>query len=414
MSVDDIIKLLEFVLKTTYFVFRDTIYQQRFGMAMGSPVSPIACNLFMENLEKKAIKNAPVEIRPRLWKRYVDDVLAIIPAGTEERLNSYLNSVDETNSIKFTHEKMDNGSIPFLDVNISTKLDSSIKTEVYRKKTHTNQYLNFKSHHPLSHKLSVVRTLMDRAEKVVSEEDSKREEDKKIASALKACNYPEWALRKVKTDMKRKEKDNTKKKKKQPTDKSRGQVTIPYVKGLSEKISAILKKHKIGTAFRPHTNIRKMLVHPKDKIKKDEKCGVIYKVDCSMCDNVYVGETGRKLKTRIEEHRKDFEKNSKEGVKTRGSMITTDRYEHASAITDHMLQNNHLPNWEETSILGNESNRINRQIKEAIHIRQNTTMNRDEGAYGLSHLYDEILRPQHQPARSRPLNPRRGGRGIQD
>jgi len=49
------------------------IYQQRFGTAMGSPVSPIIANLFTEWLEQRAIATAPVNCRPRLWKRFVDD-----------------------------------------------------------------------------------------------------------------------------------------------------------------------------------------------------------------------------------------------------------------------------------------------------------------------------------------------------
>ncbi|XP_070549267.1 uncharacterized protein [Ptychodera flava] len=49
LSVDDIIELLKFIVNTTYFVFREQIYQQLFGTAMGSPVSPIVANLFMEH-----------------------------------------------------------------------------------------------------------------------------------------------------------------------------------------------------------------------------------------------------------------------------------------------------------------------------------------------------------------------------
>ena len=48
LTVDDIIELLRFVLTTTYFLFRGNIYKQRFGAAMGSPVSPVVANLYME------------------------------------------------------------------------------------------------------------------------------------------------------------------------------------------------------------------------------------------------------------------------------------------------------------------------------------------------------------------------------
>ena len=78
LTVDDIITLTKFCLSTVaYFSYAGDFYRQRFGMAMGSPLSPIACNVFMEWLEQKAISTAPISCRPRIWKRYVDDVLEI-------------------------------------------------------------------------------------------------------------------------------------------------------------------------------------------------------------------------------------------------------------------------------------------------------------------------------------------------
>ena len=45
--VGNIVLLLEFCLKTTYFPFQDHFYEQVEGVAMGSPVSPIAANLYI-------------------------------------------------------------------------------------------------------------------------------------------------------------------------------------------------------------------------------------------------------------------------------------------------------------------------------------------------------------------------------
>jgi len=78
LNVEDIMDLLKFIVTTTYFSFRGFIYQQMFGAAMGSPVSPLLANLFMEWPEKQAIATAPVECKPKFWKRYVDDVLELI------------------------------------------------------------------------------------------------------------------------------------------------------------------------------------------------------------------------------------------------------------------------------------------------------------------------------------------------
>ena len=53
LSPEDIVELLEFVLPTTYFIFRGQVYQQKYDTATGSPVSPIVANLFMEDLEQR-------------------------------------------------------------------------------------------------------------------------------------------------------------------------------------------------------------------------------------------------------------------------------------------------------------------------------------------------------------------------
>ena len=60
LSVDDIISLLALCLKATFFTFREVIYQQIYGTAMGSPVSVVVANLVMELLcRKESIKYLP-------------------------------------------------------------------------------------------------------------------------------------------------------------------------------------------------------------------------------------------------------------------------------------------------------------------------------------------------------------------
>ena len=60
MSVNDIILLLEFCLKNTYFSFQDWFFEQVTGAAMGFPVSTIVANLYMEYLEQKVLSTAPI------------------------------------------------------------------------------------------------------------------------------------------------------------------------------------------------------------------------------------------------------------------------------------------------------------------------------------------------------------------
>ena len=112
LEIEDIMALLDFGLNTTYFTFRNTVYQHIFCTAMSSLVPPIVANLFMEHLEKEAIATAPTNCRPRMWKRYVDDILDVIKTRMQQHLTDHLNTVDETNNMKFTHEEEAKGTIP--------------------------------------------------------------------------------------------------------------------------------------------------------------------------------------------------------------------------------------------------------------------------------------------------------------
>ena len=67
----------------------------------------------------------------------------MITRGSVTQLTEHLNSVDSTGSIRFTYEEETEGQIPFLDTLLIRKEDGNSKLLVYRKKTHTDQYLNF-------------------------------------------------------------------------------------------------------------------------------------------------------------------------------------------------------------------------------------------------------------------------------
>ena len=58
--------------------------------------------------------------------------------------------------------------MPFLDKLVSPGRDGSLSTSVYRKPTHTDLYLQWGSHHPLSSKYSVIGTLQHRAHTISS------------------------------------------------------------------------------------------------------------------------------------------------------------------------------------------------------------------------------------------------------
>ena len=84
LNVDNIMEQMKFIVTTIYFSF--TISQQKFGTAMGSLVSPVIANLFINWLEQQAILTAPITCKPKLWKIYVDDVMEVVRKGCEQEL----------------------------------------------------------------------------------------------------------------------------------------------------------------------------------------------------------------------------------------------------------------------------------------------------------------------------------------
>ena len=234
LSYHNICRLLEFVLTTTYFTFNDKFYQQNFGCAMGSPVSPVVANIYMEDYEEWALM--PELITPRIWYRYVDDTFSVIERDNVERFHQYLNGVNP--HMQFTREMENtNAELPFLDVLVHRTREGGCTTSVYRKPTHTGQFLQWTSHHPLHQKVGVVRTLSRRVEVISGQPSDLKAEKTLLAGALWNCDYPDWVIKK---GFKRRADREP------PQDEieHKGFASIPYVKGVSEPISRVL--HEAG------------------------------------------------------------------------------------------------------------------------------------------------------------------------
>ena len=104
---------------------------------MGSPISPLIANLFMEEFEVKALSSCPHP--PTLWLRFVDDTFVIIKT---EQLLQHINSQDH--HIQFTvEEPSQQGPLPFLDTLATIEPNNTFSTSVYRNCTHTDQYLHW-------------------------------------------------------------------------------------------------------------------------------------------------------------------------------------------------------------------------------------------------------------------------------
>jgi hypothetical protein len=76
------------------------------------------------------------------------------------------------------------GHLPFLDIDIYRKTDSSLGHRVYRKPTHTNLYLHQNSHHHPANKQSVLASLIHRAT-ALCDQDSLTQEPEFLTTIFK-------------------------------------------------------------------------------------------------------------------------------------------------------------------------------------------------------------------------------------
>ena len=74
-------------------------------------------------------------------------------------------------------------------------------------------------------------------------------------------------------------------------------LCLPYVCRLSEKLEKVCAPLGIKAVFKPTHTLRQSLVHVKKRLPEEKKRSVVYQVPCKGCDQVYIGETKRNLKS---------------------------------------------------------------------------------------------------------------------
>ncbi|KAI8507128.1 hypothetical protein Bbelb_155670 [Branchiostoma belcheri] len=237
--------------------------------------------------------------RPKFWGRYVDDTGVVNRQEHEQELFDHINT--QHDSIKFTIEREQDNRLPMLDVMMVRNPDNTITTDVFRKETHTDHYLQWSSNHPVQQKLGIVRTLMHRANTLIEDPALREAEKEKVRVDLRHCGYPEWALREggngSRKDKCRKEQSKTGKQEQLPA----SYLVLPYIYGVTERLKRVYAEHNVSLYSKPGFTLRNALVRPNDPLAPGEKYGVIYKIKCEECGEVYVDQESRNPHRKIKE-----------------------------------------------------------------------------------------------------------------
>ncbi|KAH9595847.1 hypothetical protein MS3_00000867 [Schistosoma haematobium] len=233
---------------------------------MGSAISGLIVEAVMQRLEAAIL---PV-IKPKIWIRYVDNTFVIVKKNKLKNTYKLINNVFD--DIKFTMERKSNNKLSFLDVLITRTDTGKLETQVYRKPTNTDQILNYNSNNPRAHKINRVHTLFKRARTHCSTLEARKNEEKYLKGIFQKNGYPINFIKKYQPHAESEPKSRTEINKR---------IALPYIKGISETSTRLLKTFGIGVAHKPTKSLQSILCKPRDEITKEDKSNIIYKINCA-------------------------------------------------------------------------------------------------------------------------------------
>ncbi|XP_055604813.1 uncharacterized protein LOC129753044 [Uranotaenia lowii] len=139
---ESFIEMLRIVLQSNFFQLNGKIYAQKFGVPMGSPLSPVIASIALERIEKAALEAlSERDIIPVFYKRYVDDCLVCAKLNEQQSIMDMFNGMHQR--LKFTIEQEVDGKIKFLDM-IIRREEGGLTTEWFPK-DENGRYLDFGS-----------------------------------------------------------------------------------------------------------------------------------------------------------------------------------------------------------------------------------------------------------------------------
>ena len=355
-STDTLLRLAELFLTLNCFTFSGEIFKQINGVAMGTKMGPNYANLFVGYVEEQ-IFNQFDGPKPELFGRYIDDCLGATSC-TKEELEQFIAFV------KFTWE-ISETSVTFLDINISVQ-DNKLATSVHYKPTDSHSYLLYSSSHPSHVKDSIPYSQFLRLRRLCSEDSDFNSKCDEMSNFFSERGYSDSILSKALNRVQNVNRESAL----EPSasdNEERIHFTLTFHPNNLAARNVVLRNFKILqsdpetapifpnpplVSFERDRNLRNSLVrsslpsnlepgtfncsrkvcntcpfiNSKTKIRGPNgsyqvndhfdctTSNIIYCITCTLCNKLYIGESGRKLGDRFREHLLD--------VKNKGSDLS--------------------------------------------------------------------------------------------
>ena len=155
--IDLIMDLLTFVMNQSFLTFKDIIYRQIDGTAMGTACAPTYANIFVFQLEKNIMHEFADSLA--FYRRFLDDIFAYISADAADRFMARMNSLHPKLRFEFSTHPTE---IAFLDLTIFKgerfHADGRFDLRVHQKKMNLYLYIPYLSYHTDATKRSFIQT----------------------------------------------------------------------------------------------------------------------------------------------------------------------------------------------------------------------------------------------------------------
>ena len=384
LKLIDVHKILDLVLCNAYFTYSQKLFLQVQGIFMGCKVSPLLAIARVYSFEKRVLF-ADAHYINIPYGRYVDDAYTLASSRKHaEMLFNRIAAQDPDSKLSWKIEFPDEDSastfIPFLGTQIKVSGDA-IMSKFYRKPQKKNIVLHARSHHCLKTKVEIAKNFYYTAEHSSTSPEFVEESLQVVDNLLRCNGY------KNPRDLR-----TSKQGVSSGYDKNKEQnmvyLKLPYIsEAISSQVVKFVKKHKlpVKVIFTPGRKLRDVFCSSRpydkqtcrrkncvvcDNLEKG-KCTIqtpVYLVTCLICEEKYVGETGRSAYDRLSEHLR-YARNPTSRSYTEEAFAIHYRENHVNSTPQLRFQ-----------ILDSDDNIIRRKILESYHIYtiKPTINNKDE------------------------------------
>lgn len=352
-------QLILLTLDHSFFKFNTSFFKQISGLSMGSPLSPIFSNIFMELFEIYYI--FPYFSNKKFfWFRYVDDIFALIHKDIE--INSVLTFINNLHqNIKFTLELPINNTLPFLDIKISLH-NIYPSFSIYRKPTSISSYIHWFSYHDSSVKLATISNLFLRALRICDTRNLKLEINF-IYKTFKNLSYPISFINKAYKKALSKFNNTTCR-----------NITYSNILSIPNLTSSIKKNSLPFDLKTVQTNTITLKNILKPHINSIETSSGIYNIPCHTCSSTYIGETND-YNRRLYQHTHDLKFDNLN-----------------SALCVHRSSLNHNINISSSNLKLSLHNTNIRKFTESFIIKNTNNINLEKNPLNIDNIYNHFLK----------------------